>query len=77
MFIYLFFFFYRKAESYAFPHNTELTFTNLSEFILSNLLLETRLQAMVGLCTVWDSPEVMLNEFTNLFVKFILVFYYL
>lgn len=47
----------RKAESYVFPYNTELTSNNLSQFILSNLLLETRLQAMVGLCSVWDSSE--------------------
>jgi len=53
--------FYRKAESYVFPYDTELTSNNLSQFILSNLLLETRLQAMVGLCSVWDSSEVVLN----------------
>lgn len=61
---------YRKSESYVFPHDTELTFSNLSQFILSNLLLETRLQAMVGLCTVWDSSEVNKTneviEFSNL-----------
>ncbi|XP_025207920.1 thioredoxin domain-containing protein 11 [Melanaphis sacchari] len=47
----------KKAESYVFPYNTELTSNNLSQFILSNLLLETRLQAMVGLCSVWNSSE--------------------
>uniref|UniRef100_A0A2S2NZH2 Uncharacterized protein n=1 Tax=Schizaphis graminum TaxID=13262 RepID=A0A2S2NZH2_SCHGA len=47
----------KKAESYVFPYDTELTSNNLSQFILSNLLLETRLQAMVGLCSVWDSSE--------------------
>lgn len=47
----------KKAESYVFPYNTELTSNNLSQFILSNLILETRLQAMVGLCTIWDSSE--------------------
>lgn len=51
--------FFRKAESYVFPYDTELTSNNLSQFILSNLLLETRLQAMVGLCTIWDSSEVL------------------
>jgi len=47
----------KKAESHVFPHDVELSSSNLSQFILSNLLLETRLLAMIGLCTVWDSSE--------------------
>ncbi|XP_050422897.1 thioredoxin domain-containing protein 11 [Adelges cooleyi] len=47
----------KKAESYIFPYETEITSKNLSQFILSNLSVEARLLAMIGLCTVWDSSE--------------------
>ncbi|XP_050541765.1 thioredoxin domain-containing protein 11 isoform X2 [Daktulosphaira vitifoliae] len=47
----------KKSDSHIFPRESELTSKNLSQFILSNLSIETRLQAMVGLCRMWDSSE--------------------
>lgn len=45
----------------------------MSQFILSNLPLETQLQAMVGLCTVWNSPEVTLNSIENTQMQYLVV----